>query len=80
MKTGDNIMFVHENGRMIPGVVKSPTAPGPGGEHRAVIHVTPAVLMFNGFDREKRHREYGIDRQVPHKRIMELSTTQETEV
>ena len=68
MQPGTNILFLHENGHMIPGIYKG-KPPGPRSDIYAAVHVTADTMIACDLDRCKRHRDEGMNRQVLKARI-----------
>lgn len=69
MKDGTDVLFFHENGRLIPGIYKG-QAQGAGCKQYVLVHVEPKTLITFNLDRSKRHREEGMTRHVLKERIV----------
>lgn len=68
-KKGIKAKFTHENGTTIKGRIIGPGI-GPHGANYVTMHITPKELMKHGLDRERRHREEGMNRQVLRARLI----------
>lgn len=69
-KIAKPIKFRHENGSTVEGYIVGDGV-GPTAALYVTVYVTPDTMMHHGLDREARHRNEGMRRQVLRQRIID---------